>query len=116
MARSYVFNSPIVWAEEVASLCFLLAGHAGLRHRPLRARRTYGSVDRRRGRFPPRSRSQSAFSQGTSSGLPFLAAVDQRPLLSLRSGKDLIVTTPVLPTGISESWRLAAISSPSVPR
>ena len=99
----YVFNSPIVWAEEVASLCFLWLAMLGsviaLARGEHMAMSTVVEMLPARRRAPVRLFADVL-------GAAFLATMIAPAFLYVRD--NLIVTTPVL--GISESWRLAAVA------
>jgi tripartite ATP-independent transporter DctM subunit len=98
----YVFNHPIVWGEEVASILFLWLGMLGAVVALARGKHMALStiVENLRPRYKTAA---TAFAMS-------LAAVFLGAMIAPASrylAENLVVTTPVL--GISQSWRIAAL-------
>jgi tripartite ATP-independent transporter DctM subunit len=102
VAARYLFDSPIVWAEEAASLCFLWLGMLG--SVVALGRGEHMALSTIVEALPERWRSGLVALAGALAAI-FLAVMIVPALLYARENLD--VTTPVL--GMSESWRVAAV-------
>ena len=100
----YVFNHPIVWGEEVASILFLWLGMLGAV--VALARREHMALSTIVDHLPAQRRTPArAFAMSLTA--VFLGMILLPAYQCLQ--ENLVVTTPVL--GISQSWRIAALDS-----